>query len=53
MEEGEKSRAPKQAGVRDRAEAVRCLDAVRCRIGRLKGPSVIEDLRRDRNRDER
>ena len=35
----------------DRAEAVRRLDEVRRRIGRLPGPSVVEDLRRDRDRD--
>jgi hypothetical protein len=32
-------------------DAVRCLDEVRRRIGRLPGPSVVEDLRRDRDRD--
>jgi antitoxin FitA len=35
----------------DRAEAVRRLDEVRLRIGRLPGPSIAEDLRRDRDRD--
>jgi plasmid stability protein len=35
----------------DRAEAVRRLDEVRRRIGRLPGPSIVEDLRRDRDRD--
>lgn len=35
----------------DREEAVRRLDEVRGRIGRLPGPSVVEDLRRDRDRD--
>ena len=35
----------------DREEAVRRLDEVRRRIGRLPGPSVVEDLRRDRDRD--
>jgi len=35
----------------DREEAVRRLDEIRRRIGRLPGPSVVEDLRRDRDRD--
>lgn len=46
-------RALTQAVGLDREEAVRRLDAVRSRIGRLEGPSIIEDLRRDRDRDER
>jgi plasmid stability protein len=37
----------------DRAEALRRLDAVRERIGRLEGFSTLEELRRDRDRDER
>jgi plasmid stability protein len=35
----------------DRAEAVRRLDEIRHRIGRVAGPSIVEDLRRDRDRD--
>jgi plasmid stability protein len=35
----------------ERVEAVRRIDEVRRRIGRLPGPSVVEDLRRDRDRD--
>jgi plasmid stability protein len=35
----------------DRESAVRRLDEVRRRIGRLPGPSVVEELRRDRDRD--
>jgi plasmid stability protein len=35
----------------DREEAVRRLDEIRLRIGRLPGPSIVEDLRRDRDRD--
>jgi plasmid stability protein len=35
----------------DREEAVRRLTEVRNRIGRLTGPSVLADLRRDRDRD--
>lgn len=46
-------RALTQAVGLDREEAVRRLDVVRSRIGRLEGPSIIEDLRRDRDRDER
>jgi len=34
-----------------REEAVRRLDEIRRRIGQLPGPSVVEDLRRDRDRD--
>lgn len=45
-------RALAQAVGLDREEAVRRLDAVRSRIGRLEGPTIVEDLRRDRNRDE-
>jgi plasmid stability protein len=37
----------------DREAAIRRLDKVRRRIGRLPGPSIIEDLRRDRDRDDR
>jgi antitoxin FitA len=36
----------------DRQAAVARLDAVRAQIGRLKGPSILDDLRRDRARDE-
>ncbi|MGH7098881.1 MAG: FitA-like ribbon-helix-helix domain-containing protein [Stellaceae bacterium] len=45
-------RALTQAVGLEREEAVRRLDAVRSRIGHLEGPSIVEDLRRDRNRDE-
>jgi plasmid stability protein len=45
-------RALTQAVGLDREEAVRRLDAVRSRIGRLEGPAIVEDLRRDRSRDE-
>ncbi len=37
----------------DRDEAVRRLTEVRHRIGRLPGPSILADLRRDRDRDTR
>jgi plasmid stability protein len=35
-----------------RKEALQRLDAIRKRIGRVKGPSTVEQLRRDRHRDE-
>ena len=35
----------------DRAEAVRRFAEFRHRIGQLPGPSTLEDLRRDRDRD--
>ena len=35
----------------DREEAVHRLTEVRRRIGRLAGPSILADLRRDRDRD--
>lgn len=36
----------------DRAVAARRLAEIRRIIGRLEGPSTLDDLRRDRNRDE-
>lgn len=35
----------------DREEAVRRLIEIRRRIGRVPGPSIVADLRRDRDRD--
>jgi len=35
----------------DRVATARRLAQVRQRIGRLEGPSIVEDLRRDRDRD--
>ena len=35
----------------DREAAIRRLDEVRKEIGRLPGPTIVEDLRRDRSRD--
>jgi plasmid stability protein len=35
----------------DREGAVRRLSEIRRRIGRLPGPSILEDLRHDRDRD--
>ena len=46
-------RALTQAVGLERAEAVRRLDVVRGKIGRLDGPTIVEDLRDDRHRDER
>jgi antitoxin FitA len=45
-------RALIQAVGLDREEAVRRLEQVRRSIGRLEGPSIVEDLRLDRRRDE-
>jgi len=36
----------------DRGSAARRLAEIRRAIGRLEGPSILEDLRRDRARDE-
>ena len=44
-------RALTQAVGLGREEAIRRLDAVQRKIGRLAGPSIVEDLRRDRDRD--
>jgi plasmid stability protein len=35
-----------------RAEAIRRLDAIRAKIGRIEGPSSLDDLRSDRARDD-
>ncbi|HKT53906.1 MAG TPA: hypothetical protein VJP88_05610 [Caulobacteraceae bacterium] len=35
-----------------REEALKRIDEARRRIGRLPGPSIVEDLRRDRARDD-
>ena len=37
----------------NRKDALARLDEVRARIGRLEGPSILDDLRDDRARDER
>lgn len=44
-------RALTQAAGLDRQEAARRLTEFRNRIGRIPGPSVVEMLRRDRDRD--
>jgi plasmid stability protein len=36
----------------DREAAARRLTEIRRKIGRLEGPSILDDLRRDRGRDE-
>lgn len=46
-------RALTQAVGLEREEAARRCDEIRRRIGRLAGPSTLEDLRRDRDRDAR
>jgi antitoxin FitA len=44
-------RALTQAVGLERGEAARRCDEIRRRIGRLAGPSTLEDLRLDRDRD--
>lgn len=50
MEEQARRALAKAVGL-DREAAVRRLDEVRRRIGRLEGETVLEELRRDRRRD--
>lgn len=50
--EEEARRALSAAAGLTREAALARLDAVRRQIGRVKGPSTLEDLRRDRARDE-
>ena len=45
-------RALAQAVGLDREAAARRLSEIRRTIGRLEGPSILDDLRRDRGRDE-
>ena len=45
-------RALAQAVALDHEAALRRLDEIRSAIGRLEGVSIVEDLRRDRRRDE-
>jgi plasmid stability protein len=45
-------RALAQAVGLDREAALRRLDEIRSAIGRLEGESLVDDLRRDRRRDE-
>lgn len=50
MEEEVRQTLTHAAGV-SREETLRELDAIRARIGRIEGPSIVEDLRRERARD--
>ncbi|MBV9586059.1 MAG: hypothetical protein JO213_14380 [Alphaproteobacteria bacterium] len=50
MEEQARRALARAVGL-DREAAVRRLKQVRRRIGRVSGPSIVEDLHRDRNRD--
>ncbi len=49
--EEEARRALSAAAGLTREAALARLDAVRAKIGRIEGPSSLEDLRRDRERD--
>ena len=50
MEEQARRALARAVGL-DREAALRRLDDIRRRIGRLDGPSVVDELRRDRRRD--
>jgi plasmid stability protein len=50
MEEQARRALAKAVGL-DREAAVRRVDEIRRRIGRLEGESIVDDLRRDRRRD--
>jgi antitoxin FitA len=52
MEEQARRALTRAVGL-DRQAAVQRLAEIRRLIGRLEGPSVLDDLRRDRRRDER
>ena len=51
MEEQARRALTKAVGL-DREAAARRLTEIRRKIGRLEGPSIVDDLRRDRGRDE-
>ncbi|MBV8736156.1 MAG: ribbon-helix-helix protein, CopG family [Alphaproteobacteria bacterium] len=51
MEEQARRALAKAVGL-DRETAVQKLDEIRAAIGRLRGASIVSDLRRDRRRDE-
>jgi len=51
MEEQARRALTKAVGL-DREAAARRLAEIRRKIGRLEGPSIVDDLRRDRCRDE-
>jgi plasmid stability protein len=50
MEEQARRALTKAVGL-DREAAARRLTEIRRKIGRLEGPSILNDLRRDRDRD--
>jgi plasmid stability protein len=50
MEEQARRALTKAVGL-DREAAARRLTEIRRKIGRLEGPSIVDDLRRDRGRD--
>ena len=51
MEEQARRALTKAVGL-DREAAARRLTEIRRKIGRLEGPSIVDDLHRDRGRDE-
>ena len=51
MEEQARRALTKAVGL-DREAAAGRLTEIRRKIGRLEGPSIVDDLRRDRGRDE-
>ena len=51
MEEQARRALAKSVGL-DRESALRRLDEIRSAIGRLEGESILDDVRRDRRRDE-
>jgi plasmid stability protein len=51
MEEQARRALTKAVGL-DREAAARRLTEIRRKIGRLEGPSIVDDLRHDRGRDE-
>jgi antitoxin FitA len=51
MEEQARRALARAVGL-DRAAALGWLDEIRAVIGRIEGPGIVEDLRRDRRRDE-
>lgn len=51
MEEQARRALTKAVGL-DREAAARRLTEIRRKIGRLEGPSIVDDLRSDRGRDE-
>ncbi len=52
MEEQARRALARAVGL-DRQAALRRLDEIRASIGRAEGSSIVEDLRRDRRRDQK